>query len=111
MSGIAVFDTIDAIEQIGCGPDSISIIRNGQEHLIPFLCRRGEPVLQGAFDTDLEAEPGGAITPTWPIPIRRIDLDRAGQRLTLEDIRGTRLVWRLRFRNRAPHPGLGLRHA
>lgn len=108
MSGTVVLGTIDAIEQIGCGHDSLSIIRHGQDCLIPFRRCRGGITLQGEFDCTLTAAPGGPVTAPWPFPIRLIRLDRTIGRLTLEDVQGTRLVWRLRFQAR---PGLGRRQA
>ena len=85
-----------AVEQIGLGADSISIVEHGCEHVLPFDAHRSV-VVEGDFDAVIEAAPGGLIAGPIPRGIVRISLDRRNPTLTLEDCHGLRLTWRLRF--------------
>ena len=83
------------VEQIGFGTDSISIVTHGREQVLPFDPDPDTLVVEGPFDPEIVADPGGVITTLPLAAIVRITLDH--EQLTLEDRRGVRLTWRLCF--------------
>jgi len=85
-----------AVQQIGLGTDSISIVENGCEQVLPFEAGRSL-VVEGDFDAVIDAAPGGVIAGPSPRGIVRIILDQRSRTLTLEDCYGFRLAWRVRL--------------